>query len=205
MPRGFDEKERETIRRELLEAGTEIFGKHGWGKTSVEDIIRRGGVAKGTFYTFWDSKEEFFFACLEEAERAFRREMLDPLLQSPDDPAESLGRIVTDIPRLIADYPILREAMDPRIIGRLYRRLPPEIIERHQQEDRSAFADLVAGWKRGGFDPGIEGEVFDGLIKGFIMMELHREVIGEKVFPRVMELSGRLLAAGLRTLSDRSS
>jgi AcrR family transcriptional regulator len=72
MPKGFTEKERESIHQQLLERGREIFANYGVRKTSVEDLTRAVGISKGAFYIFFSSKEELFLEIMEQFEARFR-------------------------------------------------------------------------------------------------------------------------------------
>jgi AcrR family transcriptional regulator len=49
-------------RNKLLEAAEETFGEAGFHATSIGDITRRASVALGTFYVYFDSKDEVFRA-----------------------------------------------------------------------------------------------------------------------------------------------
>ncbi len=42
----------------IMEIATELFLKNGFERTSVEAITKKVGIAKGSFYTYFDSKEE---------------------------------------------------------------------------------------------------------------------------------------------------
>ena len=202
MARAFDEQERIIVEKTILDAGMELFGQGGFGKTSVDEITRKAGVAKGTFYAFWPSKESFFFTCLERAELQFQDEVIAPLLSSPGHPADALGRLLTETFLRAEAYPIIKRALDPDLIRRLSRKLPPEVLEEHKRRDRGEFADIMSAWDPKVFDPGIRPEVFDGLFKGLLMMSLHRNIIGDDVYDDVTETMGRVLAAGLKALSD---
>lgn len=46
----------------LLEAGVAAFARHGYADVSVDDVCRAAGLAKGSFYRHFSSKEELFFA-----------------------------------------------------------------------------------------------------------------------------------------------
>jgi AcrR family transcriptional regulator len=50
--------------KEILEAARRIFARLGYAATSVEDIAREAGMAKGTIYLYFKSKEEVFTAVL---------------------------------------------------------------------------------------------------------------------------------------------
>ncbi len=202
MARAFDEKERIIVEKTVLDAGTELFGRNGFEKTSIDEITRKACVAKGTFYSFWPSKEAFFFTCLEQAELQFQDEVILPLLSSDMHPADALGSILRESFSLAEEYPIIRQALDADLIRRLSRKLPPEVLEEHMSKDRSEFADIMAAWDKEVFNPGIAPEVFDGLFKGLLMMSLHRDIIGDDVYNDVISTMSRILSSGLKALSD---
>ena len=52
--------------RKILDAAREEFGEHGFSDSSIVGITRRAGVALGTFYTYFDSKEELFQALVRD-------------------------------------------------------------------------------------------------------------------------------------------
>ena len=53
-------------RTQLLDAARESFATHGMAGTTVDGIARRAGVAKGTVYLYYKSKEEILKQVLEE-------------------------------------------------------------------------------------------------------------------------------------------
>lgn len=55
------ERGRRTLRK-LLDASAVEFGEKGFHEASVSSITRRAGVALGTFYTYFDSKDALFRA-----------------------------------------------------------------------------------------------------------------------------------------------
>ena len=56
---------RETRHTQLLDAALDAFREKGVGSTSVEDIVQRAGVAKGTFYLYFSSKDDAINAVVE--------------------------------------------------------------------------------------------------------------------------------------------
>jgi AcrR family transcriptional regulator len=56
--------------RKILDAAREEFGDRGFSDSSIVGITQRAGVALGTFYTYFDSKEELFKALGELGEVA---------------------------------------------------------------------------------------------------------------------------------------
>ncbi len=53
-------------RLQLLSVARQVFAVRGYHATGVSDIIEMAGVARGTFYNYFDSKRAIFQAVLEE-------------------------------------------------------------------------------------------------------------------------------------------
>ncbi|MCG9916381.1 MAG: TetR/AcrR family transcriptional regulator [Phenylobacterium sp.] len=64
-------------RTAILDAAREVFGEMGYEPCTVRDIIRRTGLAAGTFYNYFKSKEEVFAALADDGARRFA-----PILKS---------------------------------------------------------------------------------------------------------------------------
>ena len=52
--------------RQLLDAAADEFGEKGFHEASISQITQRAGVAIGSFYTYFDSKEEVFTALVRD-------------------------------------------------------------------------------------------------------------------------------------------
>ena len=51
---------------EILEAGLALFAERGFAATRLEDVAKRAGIAKGTVYLYFSSKESLFEAALKD-------------------------------------------------------------------------------------------------------------------------------------------
>jgi AcrR family transcriptional regulator len=51
---------REARRAQILESALTVFATKGYHETSVTDLVDAAGVARGTFYLYFDSKEAIF-------------------------------------------------------------------------------------------------------------------------------------------------
>src|SRR6266576_5052290 len=58
--------ERRDAREALLEAALQVFAERGYRDSSVDDIAERAGYSKGALYWHFSSKDDLFFALLEE-------------------------------------------------------------------------------------------------------------------------------------------
>ena len=121
-------------RRLLMDAALAIFTAEGYERATVDEIVREAGFSKGAFYVHFESKEDLFWALLEERiehqQEAFREAM------SPTAPAaESL--------RTILDGVFTLDRKDP-----LWRAIFPEFAAHAARNEkvRGRLADLYARW-----------------------------------------------------------
>ncbi|MEB7886554.1 TetR/AcrR family transcriptional regulator [Serratia fonticola] len=74
----------EQRRAEILQAASELFQEIGYESTSVDSIVRSAGIAKGTFYYYFKSKDEVLAALAQQlcAEMVARSQIIadDPQL-----------------------------------------------------------------------------------------------------------------------------
>jgi AcrR family transcriptional regulator len=85
------ERGRKTLRR-VLEAAAVEFGERGYHEAAITGITQRAGVALGTFYTYFESKEEVFRALVRDMSHATRQHVAEAVRNAPDRlTAERLG------------------------------------------------------------------------------------------------------------------
>jgi len=85
------ERGRKTLRR-VLEAAALEFGERGYHDAAINGITQRAGVALGTFYTYFGSKEEVFRALVRDMSQATRAHVAEAARTAPDRlTAERLG------------------------------------------------------------------------------------------------------------------
>ncbi len=141
------ERGRRTVRK-LLEAAAAEFGARGYHEAAITGITARAGVALGTFYTYFESKEELFRALVRDMSNATRSHVAEAVAGAPDRlAAERLG--------LAAFIAFTRKHPE------LYR-----IIEEAQfvAEDahRAHYRSFVEGYREGLAQAGARGEIVEG-------------------------------------------
>jgi len=71
-------------RRAILDAAQEIFTEMGYGAASIRDVVRRSGLAAGTFYNYFPDKQSVFQAVLEEHTTELRRRLREARARARD-------------------------------------------------------------------------------------------------------------------------
>lgn len=79
MPIAFTEEEMTKLRHELILAGIRLSRELGLQRMSVEKITSAVGIAKGSFYIFFDSKEDFILEIADYANRETEKMLLAAL------------------------------------------------------------------------------------------------------------------------------
>ena len=71
-------------REKLLHAAEAEFGERGFPDASIASITQRAGVALGTFYVYFESKEEIFRALVSYMGELTRQWIAERVAESPD-------------------------------------------------------------------------------------------------------------------------
>jgi len=71
-------------RKKLLKAAEIEFGEKGFHEAAVSGITQRADVALGTFYTYFESKEEIFTALVSFMSHRTRRWIAERVADAPD-------------------------------------------------------------------------------------------------------------------------
>jgi AcrR family transcriptional regulator len=122
--------EKRDARADLLEAALEVFAKRGYRDSSVDEIAERAGYSKGAVYWHFESKDDLFFALLEEHVDRPWLEGIELLESAPPerDMSVEAGRVFLDLLRherdaLLLDQEFWSQAVrDPKLRARYARR-----------------------------------------------------------------------------------
>ncbi|HPG85207.1 MAG TPA: TetR family transcriptional regulator [Spirochaetales bacterium] len=154
MPTAFDDRERAAIRERLLAAAVDALGRGGLGAASVAELAAAASIAKGSFYLFYDSKEELFMDALEGIERDYRA-IFEAAPALPGTAFERVHAAFQAAFAKVTSDPAVT-SMDGRTLERLTRALPPERVARHVEADAAAMATIAAAWSAAGLlGPGV--------------------------------------------------
>lgn len=178
--------------RAILDAAAEEFGEKGFHEGSISGITRRAGVALGSFYTYFDSKDDVFRALVRDMSEQVREHVAPALKDAPD-------QIGAEQAALLA---FLRFARSHREIYRIIDEaefVDPESFRMHYATtaDRIA-ARLRAGAERGEVRSDVS-EVHAWAIMGMnVFLGLRYSVWDEDASPEaIAETVAAMLADGI--------
>ena len=84
-------EQREQIRTGIIDTAVALFIQKGYEQVSVDDITKTVGVAKGTFYNYFQAKSDILLLWVE---RLFRQVDYATLISPQDTAAQNLHRVV---------------------------------------------------------------------------------------------------------------
>lgn len=130
------ERGRRTLRK-LLDASAIEFGEKGFHEASVSSITRRAGVALGSFYTYFDSKDSLFRALVADMSdnvRTSARAALSPEMSALEIERAALGAFLDFAREHKEIYRIIDESefVDPQSYRTHYETIAGRIIGRLQ-------------------------------------------------------------------------
>ncbi len=95
-------------RREMLVAAGAVFAEKGYAAANVDDIVRRVGVARGTFYLYFDDKQAVFAALVDDFMTRLEAAVVSIDVAHPTEtPVEQLRQNLTRVVELALSEPVL--------------------------------------------------------------------------------------------------
>ena len=124
MPKIFSEKERLIIMDSLQKSAMKELGRVGVRKTTVDELCRLSHLAKGSFYLFYESKEDLFLSCIKTFTDSLEGMYLD-MLQNLDENhiVTSLTTVFLTIAKRFRDEGMFR-FLDEENLALIKRKVP---------------------------------------------------------------------------------
>lgn len=181
----------------ILEAAVKVIAANGYANSQVSKIAREAGVADGTVYLYFDSKEEILIDLFKEFLGSFIEDVKLKLLQEPDVAGKlqklvenHLGKLEAN-PDLATVCQVELRQPDPKLRGVLgeilkgYFRLIEQIVE--------------DGQASGFFDPGLNKYLARQMIFGTIDDIVTRWLWGRRHYSLVVQAPqvSRMIINGL--------
>lgn len=204
MARGFSEEEKIKIKSQLLEKGRELFSQYGLKKTGVKDLTQAVGIAQGSFYSFFESKEVLFFYIIGLEEDRIKKALFDKGIINEKLTQRGFNLFLKASLEELDKSEILKRLYLEGEYETLLRKLPQSIIDEHIQGDEDLLQPLINHWQQEGTMIKKEPAVIAGLIRSIFTITLHRKEIGEAVFEDTLDLLIECVAKGLIIEGERS-
>lgn len=202
MPKKFSEQEKQWISKKLFEEGKRCFEAAGLRKTSIEDLTKACGIAQGSFYMFFNSKEELFYHILLEEEALIRNRLLASLNRSELVTKESIHQFLIESFRLLGESPMVRQMYLEGEFAQLVRKLPPELLEHNFSDDADALMPIIHHWQAAGILAHTKPEIIVSMIRALVLLTLHKQEIGPGIYSDTISFMLDIVAEGMYAKRD---
>lgn len=180
MPKSFTESERAYMKNRLMKEAQICLTQFGMRKTTVDELVKRVNIPKGTFYLLYSSKELLFFDVFCQLHDELQSQLLSQIhaLEGNVTP-DAITDLIFGLYKQV-DSPFLYSFIASGDLELLIRKLPPEVAMAHAEEDNFSMEQLLS------LLPGVHTEgniqVFSAVLRAIFMTMLHKKEIGEDVF-----------------------
>ncbi len=179
MPKTFTNQEREYIKQKLMSEARQCLTRFGVRKTTVDELVKRANIPKGTFYLFYESKELLFFDVLCTLHDEIQTKLLSEITNIKEGMnAKKLTELILSLYKMVEDSFLLKLISDGDM-ELLIRKLPPEVAEKHAEKDDFSVEQLVS------LVPNMKSDnirAFSAALRGVFLSMLHRHEIGDEFF-----------------------
>lgn len=158
MASDWRQRQKKELRQQLYQAAVELFESNGYDSTTVQQITEQVGVAKGTFFNHFPSKEHV----LGEWYDGITDKSLQTAVSATAPTAEeAVCALFVDMAMQATAYPELLRAKARNSANALLLE-----AEQVQVDEINTFllAQCQAGKERGELEPGLDSEFFVGLL-----------------------------------------
>ena len=187
MPR-FSNTEKEQIREALLVQGRELFSRYGLRKTSVDDITKAVKIAKGSFYSFYESKEELFLEIFGQVNQEMQEAIYKAFTHSRKKANTRLYEALQMQYEYVDQTPIFQILMDEDEMEYLLRKYPkagPQLQSFFADENYIPFVEEL---KKGGLlKKQLETTFIVGLLKAIFLIHQRKNDFKGDQFKKVFD------------------
>jgi AcrR family transcriptional regulator len=192
----FSENEKEQIRQCLLTKGKELFTQYGLAKTSIDDLVQACGIAKGSFYKFFSSKEELFYVILNSQEEIRNRLIVEHLKENLP-PKEMISSFFHLAYKLADENPLIQQWLQDGEAERIIRKIPQHLIQNSARDNMEKGKIFVETLIQRGVLREQDPAVIEGVMRAVLMLSLLKDKLGHHLFPKIMDAIIDYVAEGL--------
>ncbi len=186
MPKSYSEQEKEYIRKRLKEEAAKFLAKYGVRRTTVDEIVKRVNIPKGTFYLFYKSKELLLFEVIQEQQENVNRELYQAVSEIADTEfsAERLTDVIFGFYKMTEEMLILK-MLDVNEVELLARKLPREIVEEHFQDDTDTIEKMFTLLP---IKKEVDIKAVSATFHAIYFATLHKAEIGEEEYDKALRI-----------------
>lgn len=184
-------------RADIFRCGKELFSAKGFKDTNVADITKLAGVAVGTFYNYYSSKEKLFLEIYLEENVKLKNSIMESIDMN-EEPLKLIKEVLAMNVVGMNSNPILREWYNRDVFSKIEQLYREENGLAAVDFLYDSFAELVQKWQaEGKMREDIDYVFIMAMFGALINIDTHKEEIGIQYFPQIMDYLTEFVIKGL--------
>ncbi len=198
ISRSFTPEEQEIIKEKLFEVGKTLFAEQGFKKTAINDITSKVGIASGSFYQFFESKEDLFMKIYFTENQTITQKIMAEI-NCDKSPREVIPEVFFKLNREVINNTIRGSHDHQEQFLNIIKKLNPEMKEKARRESYAFFLPLLEKWQNEGLIKNINPDLLLTFFDAVYYVEMHKEDLGEVHFPQLIEYLVSFILDGITT------
>lgn len=187
----------------IYDCAKELFSAKGFKDTNISEITKRAGMAVGTFYSYYPSKEKIFMDIFWE-ENAKLKQRCFQSLNLEQSPMDVVGEMLKLNVEGTKANPILREWYNRNVFEKLEQAYREENGVDSVDFLYDSFLELITLWQQQGkMRKDIDSKMIMMVFAAIINVDTHKEEIGIEYFPELLHFMTELIMKGLMDCSEQ--
>ncbi len=167
-----EQSKRQQRAERILDAASELVQRWGYRKTTIDDIARQAGVAKGTIYLHWKTREDLFRALLVRERLNAGKDLMQRMASDPE--GGTLHGMAKHGSLAALSSPLIKALMlrDTEVLGELAHSEFGKKDFEQRFEASKAYLELLRGkgMVRTDIDLPAQLQMLTAISTGFILM-----------------------------------
>lgn len=182
---------------EILKSGRELFSTKGFKDTNVSDITKMAGMATGTFYIYYTSKDKLFMEIYLEENVKLKKEIMKNI-DLEGEPLDIIKKLMYMNLSGMNSNPILKEWYNRDVFSKIEQNYRKEKGLEHVDFLYDSFIEVIKKWQtEGKMRNDIETGMIMAIFNALINIDTHKEEVGFQYFPKVLEYLTEFTLKGL--------
>jgi AcrR family transcriptional regulator len=193
MGKSFNDEERNFYSRQIYNVAEKLFSYKGFQKTTIDLITNQVGIAKGSFYSFYSSKESLFFRIFMDRELEKDKILIEQLrIKSKTmDFIDAMVESVESGIEALKNDSFMRNIFNQELMVVIWNKIESNLQQESIINDQRKLEEQLMIAKEYGYSIKVTIEVYAEVIR-LLVFSLLRNIISEEYDREV----GKILIRG---------
>lgn len=181
----------------IYDCAKKLFSDKGFKDTSISEITKKAGMAVGTFYNYYPSKEKLFMDIFLDENVKHKKSCMQSLDLSKS-PIEIVKQMMMLNMEGMKSNPILKEWYNKNVFEKIEQTYREEHGVQAVDFLYDSFLELIEQWQaQGKMRKDIDSKMIMMIFAAIINVDTHKEEIGLEYFPELLQHMGELIMQSL--------